>query len=57
MELPQYLKDALYQFSQDVLDEQAEFDKLHDIEMASSVPDVKESWLSHLFRESKVKGN
>jgi hypothetical protein len=57
MELPQYLKDALYQFSQDVLEEQAEFDKLHDIELASAVTDVKDSWLTHLFRESKVKGN
>jgi hypothetical protein len=57
MELPQYLIDALYTFSQDVLDEQAEFDRLHEAELVSSTPEVKESWISHLFRESKGKGN
>jgi hypothetical protein len=58
MELPQYLIEALYKFSQDVLREQEEFDRLHEAEMAASeATKVKESWISHLFRESKVKGN
>jgi hypothetical protein len=43
MEIPKYLVDALYKFSQDVLDEEVEEKK------------VKEGWLSHLFRAAKHK--
>ena len=54
MELPKYLIDALYQFSQDVLDEQVEFDRLHEEELASvEASKIKQSWIEHLFRPSK----
>jgi hypothetical protein len=55
MEIPQYLKDALYQFSEDVLDERDHFDELKKqadekiIEQESQ----KEYWFTHLFREKK----
>jgi hypothetical protein len=57
MEIPQYLVDALYQFSQDTLKERDEFDalaakqKAEDIELTKH----KESWLEHLFRSSSDK--
>jgi len=57
MEIPQYLIDALYQFSQDALDERVKYDAL----LAEAEADAltkekhKESWLSHLFGVSKSK--
>jgi hypothetical protein len=53
MEIPKYLVDALYKFSQDVLDEQAEFDRIHDEEVEEKK--VKEGWLKHLFRAAKTR--
>jgi hypothetical protein len=53
MEIPKYLIDALYKFSQDVLDEQTEFDRIHEEEIEEVR--VKEGWLKHLFRASKDK--
>jgi hypothetical protein len=53
MKLPQYLIDALYQFSKESIDEQEEFDRIHEEELAASEKaKVKESWLQHLFRSS-----
>jgi hypothetical protein len=36
MKLPQYLIDALYQFSKESIDEQEEFDRIHEEELAAS---------------------
>jgi hypothetical protein len=55
MEIPQYLKDALYQFSEDVLDERDHFDELQKQADADAIKieEQKENWFTHLFRESK----
>jgi hypothetical protein len=53
VEIPKYLIDALYRFSQDVLDEQAEFYRIHEEEIEEKK--VKEGWLKHLFSASKDK--
>ena len=57
MEIPKYLKDALYQFSQDVLEERDHFDELQKQaeEDVLKLEDQKENWFTHLFRESKTK--
>jgi hypothetical protein len=57
MEIPKYLKDALYKFSEDVIAERDHFDELQkqaeeeEIELEKH----KDNWLTHLFRESKPK--
>jgi hypothetical protein len=60
MEIPKYLKDALYQFSEDVLDERDHFDELQKQaeQEAIKVEEQKENWFTHLFREKKpfIKG-
>jgi len=55
MEIPKYLKDALYQFSEDVLAERDHFDELQKQaeEDALELEAHKENWLTHLFRETK----
>jgi hypothetical protein len=55
MEIPQYLKDALYQFSEEVLDERDHFDELQkqSEKEAMKLEDQKENWFTHLFREKK----
>jgi hypothetical protein len=57
MEIPQYLKDALYQFSQDVLLERDKFDELEAQAQSEIIAKEKhkESWLEHLFKESDTK--
>jgi hypothetical protein len=55
MEIPKYLKDALYKFSEDVLDERDHFDELQKQaeEDATNLENQKENWFTHLFREKK----
>jgi hypothetical protein len=55
MEIPQYLYDALYQFSEDVLDERDHFDELQKQadDNALKTDEQKENWFTHLFREKK----
>jgi hypothetical protein len=55
MEIPKYLKDALYQFSEDVLAERDHFDELQKQaeKDAIKIDEQKENWFTHLFREAK----
>jgi hypothetical protein len=56
MEIPKYLLNALYQFSEDVLAERDHFDelKLKAEQDAIKVEEQKENWFTHLFREKKT---
>jgi hypothetical protein len=57
MEIPKYLVDALYQFSQEAIAEQEQFMKLQkqaeELNLADAIKAThKQSWLEHLFRAS-----
>jgi hypothetical protein len=58
MELPKYLIDALYKYSEDSIKEQEHFAELQkqaeEAELADAIKSKhKESWLEHLFRPTK----
>jgi hypothetical protein len=58
MEIPRYLINALYQYSEDSIREQERFTELQkqadEADLADAIKAThKESWLHHLFREEK----
>jgi hypothetical protein len=59
MELPKYLIDALYKYSEDSIKEQAHFMELQKQAEEADLADAikakhKESWLEHLFSPAKA---
>jgi hypothetical protein len=61
MELPRYLVDALYKYSEDSIREQEQFVELQkqaeEADLAEAIKAKhKDSWLEHLFRPTNKGG-